>query len=245
MKSDVTVILNGYKRPERLKEQVDAVMGQTIPPKDILYWQNSMPNVNYDYSTINRCVHAIANVNFGVWARFFFAMNARTNWICVLDDDTIPGSRWFENCLETQKTHPGLHGTIGILFPNGEEYHNVYRVGWDNPNEEVKEVFCVGHCWFFHRDLLSIFTRELPDLDQPWDVGEDMHFSFMLQKYSNYRTYVPPHPKNNKELWGSLKGWQYGDDGNATASVAMDRMRATLKKYVSRGYIINNMPSNP
>jgi hypothetical protein len=32
-----------------------------------------------------------------------------------------------------------------------------------------------------------------------------MHFSYMLQKYANIPTYVPPHPRNNKELWGSTK----------------------------------------
>jgi hypothetical protein len=50
-----------------------------------------------------------------------------------------------------------------------------------------------------------------------FSVGEDMHFSWMLQKYSEYKTWVPPHPVSDKEMWGSLKGWEYGGDVVATA----------------------------
>ena len=53
------------------------------------------------------------------------------------------------------------------------------------------------------RVWLSTFWRELPELDHPMIVGEDMHFSVMLQKYIGLNTYVTPHPKDNKELWGS------------------------------------------
>jgi hypothetical protein len=57
----------------------------------------------------------------------------------------------------------------------------------------------------------------------------------MLQKYSNYKTYVPPHPKDNKEMWGSLKGWEYGGDRNATAGnstnmIAMNRYLQYVKE---------------
>ena len=32
----------------------------------------------------------------------------------------------------------------------------------------------------------------------------------MIQKYTDFGTYVPPHPKDNKDLWGSIKGEEYG-----------------------------------
>jgi hypothetical protein len=37
-----------------------------------------------------------------------------------------------------------------------------------------------------------------------------MHFSYTIQKYLNLKTYVPPHPENDRSLWGSLKGEKYG-----------------------------------
>ena len=75
MSNDITVILNGYKRPQRLKEQLDALSSQTIQPKNILYWQNSMPGVDYDKESANKCISAFCNTNFGVWSRFYYAMN--------------------------------------------------------------------------------------------------------------------------------------------------------------------------
>lgn len=242
MNSDITVILNGFKRPHRLKEQVEALEKQTIKPVNIFYWQNSMPNVHYDRETANKCISAFCNTNFGVWSRFAYALNARTNWVCVFDDDTIPGSQWLENCIQTQETNPGLLGTIGVVFPENGIYHNVKRYGWDGGNEETVKVDIVGHSWFFHRDLLSLMWRELPPLDQTPFVGEDIHFSHMIQKYAGDKlaTWVPPHPKDNKEMWGSLKGWEYGDDGLATASVSMEYMRNDLTRAIANGFRLIN-----
>lgn len=240
MSSDYTVILNGYKRPHRLKEQVDALNRQTIKPTNIFYWQNSIPGITYDHETANKCISAFCNTNFGVWSRFAYALNARTNWVCIFDDDTIPGSQWIQNCLETYQTNPGLLGTIGVLFPENGIYHNVRRVGWDGGNEEVTKVDIVGHSWFFHRDLLSLMWRELPPINQTPFVGEDIHFSHMIQKYSNMGTWVPPHPKDNREMWGSLKGWEYGDDGLATASTSMEYMRADLTRAINNGFRLIN-----
>jgi len=236
--NDITVILNGFKRPEKLSEQIESLKKGSIIPKNILYWQNSMPGIQYDMQTATQCVSAFCNMNIGVWSRFYYALNARTEWICIFDDDTIPGKLWLENCLNTFHTHPGLLGTIGVIFPDSGVYHNVHRIGWDKPNEKVTEVDIVGHSWFFNRDMLSLFTRELPPLDMinlSDKVGEDIHFSYMLQKYSNYKTYVPPHPKDNKEMWGSLKGWEYGGDRNATAGnstnmIAMNRYLQYVKE---------------
>lgn len=219
MNNDITVVLNGYRRPQNLKKQVDAVLTQTVKPVDIFYWQNSTPGVDYDNITANsHCISSFANTNFGVWARFAYALNARTNWICVFDDDTIPGTKWFDNCLQTIQSTPdaGLLGTIGVIF-NHADYGAERRVGWDGPNDKPEVVDIVGHSWFFHRDMLSVLWRELPPIDHAFHVGEDIHFSWMLQKHTNLKTYVPPHPLTDKELWGSTDGWRLGGDSVATA----------------------------
>lgn len=243
MNNDITVILNGYKRPQRLKEQIEAINKQTIAPTNIFYWQNSVNGVSYDNETSNKCISAYCNVNFGVWSRFAYALNARTNWICIFDDDTIPGSRWLENCISTYETHPGLLGTIGILFGDDSYYYEktkkVKRIGWDNPNRETTQVDIVGHSWFFHRDMLTYFWRELPPITHNYLVGEDIHFSHMLQKYSEYKTWVPPHPPDNRELWGSLKGWEYGNDNVATAGAgehAIPLMVQYIKMSCDNGF---------
>ena len=232
-----TAILNGYKRTQYLKEQVYALQNQTIKPKDIMLWQNN--SEGFDSEITNNLITASSNTNLGVWARFAFALNAKTEYICVFDDDTIPGSMWFENCLETMKTHEGLLGTIGLIYNNENGYLPNTRYGWDNPNNATVRVDIVGHAWFFKREWLSTYWRELPP--EGFDfVGEDMHFSYMLQKYLGLNTYVPPHPKHAPELWGSLKGWEMGTEKNGLSLIPanINKMNEYYKHLINNGFKI-------
>lgn len=221
----VSVVLNGFRRPGNLDEQVAALRAQSVPPSEILVWYNSpgegrVVNVGLGGSL----PVAYSSVNFGVWARFFFALNARSPFVCVFDDDTIPGRRWLENCLSTMESHEGLLGTIGLRYdnpppPEESTYFGYRRFGWSKNfsnddvslDNEVVEVDFVGHAWFFRREWLEFFVRDLPDFEKFAFCGEDMHFSFMLQKYAGIKTFVPPHPRGDMELWGSIKGREYGD----------------------------------
>jgi hypothetical protein len=239
MTNDITVVINAYKRPYSTYQQVQSIYNQkNVSVREMFYVQNTLPNVQYDSRLLSLpgVTSFIMSRNLGVWGRFYAALNARTNWVCILDDDTIPGNLWLQNCLETYKTHPGLLGTIGLRFAN-REYHIERRIGWDGPNENVEQVDIVGHSWFFHRDMLSLYCRELPPIDHNMIVGEDIHGSYMLQKYSEYKTYVPPHPINNKEMWGSLHGWTLGGDHNATAgNGGMPLMKEFMKRYTDSGF---------
>ena len=210
----VTVVLNGYKRGQHLAQQLEAVKKQTLRPKEIMLWQNA--GEDFDPQIAGKTTWASCNKNFGVWARFAYALNAKTEYICVFDDDTIPGKRWLENCYETIQKHEGLLGTIGVIYQTPNSYHPMDRVGWAAPNEKTERVDIVGHAWFFKRE---------------W-----------LQKYLGLNTYVPPHPKDNKELWGSLPdtAWSIGQD-QAALSMNMDNvelMSQQLRKYTNNGFKI-------
>lgn len=251
MTPTITVVLNGYKR-QNLREQVEAIKNQSVPVKEIFYWQNTVPGFEYDEDTYCQLNSALSNYNYGVWARFAYALNAKSDYVCVFDDDTIPGSRWLENCLETYKTHPGLLGGIGLRFKNGDyeldqlEDGRYTRYGWEsNPqcvgnNSEPVEVDIVGHSWFFSRDLLSVLWRELPEEHWTMLCGEDIHFSYMLQKYTDLKTYVPPHPPEDKTLWSSLKAIEYGCDYHATAHItlASGEMKRYLQHCIDNGFTL-------
>jgi hypothetical protein len=213
---------------------------QTIKPNEILFWQNNFNNISFDSSIKNKCKSFIGNANLGVWARFSLALNCKSKYICIFDDDTTPGNRFLENCLNSYKQKPGLYGTIGLIYKSEETYYGAQRVGWDGiNNEEITQVDIVGHAWFFEREMLSAFWRELPT-EKDFYVGEDMHFSFMIQKYTDLKTFIPPHPVNNKSLWGSLKGFEYGGDAHATANFAVPIMDEYFKRCISQGFKIIN-----
>ena len=61
----------------------------------------------------------------------------------------------------------------------------------------------------------------------------------MLQKYANIPTYVPPHPKDNKELWGSIKGAEYGGDQNSLWETNQQGIDGTPFKQLMNEYFIN------
>lgn len=202
----ITVILTGYRRPDNLREQLAAIHHQTVQPEEIFFFQDAAtPSVNFDLSLLEGINHVKASKNIGVWGRFAVGFWAKTKYVCIFDDDTIPGARWLENCMNTIQIHRGLLGTIGIIFnPHDDYIHYISRVGWDNPNDTTIEVDIVGHSWFFERDWLTVFWKDSDNYAQFSKVGEDIHFSFMLQKYLGLKTYVPPHPADDISLFGSL-----------------------------------------
>jgi len=236
---NVTVILNGYRRPHVLNEQYKAVMAQTIQPAEVFFWKNNSPYpAVFPQNVIDNCVSFIGNNNLGVWARFSIALMAKTKYVCVFDDDTIPGPRWIENCIISNKKQRGLYGTIGVVFANEIGYDGKqHRIGWDAPNTSIEKVDIVGHSWFFEKELLTAFWRELPD-PKFTTAGEDIHFSYSIQKYLNLNTYVPPHPPDDKSLWGSdpILAIKYGGDANATAPHAIPLMNEYVKICRSKGF---------
>ena len=101
---DVDVVLSAYKRPQVLLQQLDAVQNQTLKPRRIFLYQDAVkagePKVVIDEEILKRFdAYEIATENGGVWKRFEYAARKTLSpYVCLFDDDTIPGSRWLENC---------------------------------------------------------------------------------------------------------------------------------------------------
>ena len=236
---DITVLLSGYKRPHVLSEQFQAIKKQTVQ-SEIMLWSNYHKDAfdKYPEDVINSCMSCFSNVNFGVWARFAYALNARTKYVCIIDDDTIPGSKWLENCMETIKVNTGLLGCRGVRI-NGDDYKNYPGCKYESfcGNNNLEQVDIMGHSWFFEKAWLRAYWADMPEQIPPFG-GEDMHFSYVLQKYFGLNTYVPPQPENDKELWGSISPSKYGEDFNATSRTSEGFMQANSywNFILSQGY---------
>jgi glycosyltransferase involved in cell wall biosynthesis len=212
----ITVILNCYKRPQYLEEQINAIKNQSIPPEDIWVWYNKPEDgVQYNLSGFGVKIATI-NHNFKFHGRFAFGLLARTEYVAFFDDDTIPGPDWFKNCMDTINLgYDGILGSVGVIL-NSDNYSNNTKVGWGYiSNETPVNVDLVGHSWFMKKDYLRYLWYEDPI---SWENGEDIQLSYLAQKYGGVKTYVPPHPKNNTDIWGSLPdtGIKYGNDVNAS-----------------------------
>jgi hypothetical protein len=212
---DITVILNCYRRPYNLRMQIDSLRSQTKPPKEIWLWVNQHEdNENFSFDTLglDKIFHNDHNWKF--YGRFAGALLADTEYVAIFDDDTVPGSKWFENCLNTMEEKEGILGSAGVILDD-KYYVRHERCGWPKHNEEAREVDLVGHAWFFKRDWLQYLWREKPPT---WDNGEDMHFSYSAQKYGGVKTYCPPHPTSDAEMHGSVMGNELGIDEKATSN---------------------------
>lgn len=211
----VTAILTLYRRPYCLEEQVRAIQAQTVTPAEIIIYKNfsdgiAMPSLPAD--VMKNVTIIESSKNYGVWARFAIALLANTEYVCLFDDDTIPGHRWFENCLSSMSVREGLYGTVGLQFSSNSYMAHV-RYGWPNPVTATTEVDIVGHSWFLKRSWLNYLWESPPDYVKYLKHGEDIQLSFALQKHG-IPTFVPPHPPGQYELYGSIPdtAWKYGTD---------------------------------
>ena len=212
---DITVILNCYRRPYNLKMQVDALRSQTIEPKQIWLWINyHEDNKDFDPATLGVDRVFSNDHNWKFYGRFAAALLADTEYIAIYDDDTVPGRKWHENCLNTMKIHEGIMGSAGIIL-NSNRYVQHERCGWPTQNEQITEVDLVGHAWFFKREWLRYLWQEKPTT---WDNGEDIQFGYMAKVHGGISTYCPPHPHDDKELHGSVLGNELGIDDKATST---------------------------
>lgn len=232
---EITAIISAYNRTDYLLDQIKSIKNQTIPPKEIMVWYNygEVPQLTLPQDEIKV---AYCNTNFGFFGRFAFALLAKTEYVSIFDDDTVPGSQWFENCLDTMESNEGILGTAGIIL-NEANYRNHRKIGWVSPNQKTVEVDFVGHCWFFKKEWLKYFWMEDPPT---WENAEDLHFSYSCQKYGNIKTYVPPHTHeyDNKESWGSIKGMELGNDKHASyrKNKHLDLRNYAVNESIKRGW---------
>ena len=224
--NDVTAILTCYKRSHLLEEQISTIKKQTVPPKEIWVWVNKPEEENASEEAIRRQNIKNAseshpeikifdnNHNWKFFGRFAVAMLAKTEYVVMYDDDTMPGTEWHKNCFDTMREKSGILGGVGCILP-GPRYYGHQRIGWSSPNDQTVEVDLVGHSWFFKTEWLKYFWMEQP---YTWDNGEDIHFSYVAQKYGNIKTFVPPHPTTKPSMFSSTKGMEYGIDKVATSA---------------------------
>lgn len=245
---DVTVVLSLYKRPQNLIRQLDAIEQQSLRPREIILFQDGTSDgeeVKIPEEVASRLSrYKVSPVNVGVWGRFEYAKDdAKSTFICLFDDDTIPGRRWLENCHTEMMKREGLYGTIGVVVGKKGLYpkeYDLFRVGWDAPLDKSVEVDLVGHSWFFKKEWLDILFQAPKEIRDLKYVGEDMAFSYMLLTKKKIKTFVPPHPIDQFEFYGSNPklAWKLGQskEGISMNPANMDTMSKATQFLIGRGW---------
>lgn len=201
MKSDISVILNVYKRPHNLKKQIEAILNQSVEIKleNIHVWYNASGVQQY-LPKDKRIKTYSCNWNTKFWGRFTIPLLVTTPYVAMFDDDIYPQQDWFKNCMDSMNKQEGIYGGSGVIL-HGKKYNPNSKVGWNGlHSNKIERVDLVGHAWFFKQQWTKYLWYEKP---KSWNNGEDIMFSYLAQKYGEINTFVPPHPEDNKKIWSS------------------------------------------
>ena len=238
----ISAVLTCFKRQYNLQEQINSCLLQSIKISEIIIWNNG-EHIEKDQLKVNAKTNLIvinSSDNTGVWSRFSVALICKNHFILVLDDDTIPGIDFCKNCLDSFHNNPGLYGSRGLRFLSKNNYEPYDEFGWSNPNDSIVEVDIVGHSWFFPKKYLSFFWNENLANNISYICGEDIHFSYSIQKYGDLKTFVPPHTLDKPKSWGSNPSisLSIGGDKNAISQSknAISKFEKAFKFYRSKGF---------
>ena len=65
-------------------------------------WANDHEdNEDFDFEDLDVDRVIDCSYNFKFYGRFAIALFAETKFVTIIDDDTIPGEQWLQNCLDT------------------------------------------------------------------------------------------------------------------------------------------------
>lgn len=197
-------VIGLYQGTKWIDKIIKSLKNQTIPPDKIVIWNNNpyyteQNSHSYDVINCSANIKDYEKPNLGVYARFSAGLLYNYDRVLVLDDDTIPGSKWIENCYNTisQVGDESIIGYRGIRLTPNALYDTI---AFEKGTESITEVDLIGHSFFVKRKhIISLFE------DSPVNNfnGEDTHLSAVNWLKYRTRTYVPKQLLSEKETWGS------------------------------------------
>jgi len=228
-----SVVIGLYKGEKWLYKIIDSCFNQSIKPKKIIIWNQSNTQ-NYDLieniQLYDDTLQFISCNNYGVYARFSAALLTEADRYLILDDDTIPGSKWVENCYETltQVDPNSILGYRGIrLKPDA-----LYDVeAFEKGTTSITEVDLCGHAWFVTRKhILNMFEHKPVN----YFNGEDTHLSAINQIKDGVKTYIPKQLISDPQTWGSTMQHLGAQAGRLSTSLGPHthfKQREEVNKY--------------
>ncbi|KAG8060650.1 hypothetical protein GUJ93_ZPchr0002g26203 [Zizania palustris] len=217
----VTVILNHFKR-RTLCAQLDTLRRQTLPFHRAWVLAFGSPNEaalrriveSYNDSRIS---FVSSGYDFKYYGRFQMALQAESDFVYVLDDDMIPGTRMLEILSHvggTDKYRNAVLGSIGrvlpfrqkdFTFPSYRKFRSkeaglyLPDPAYDIIVDRIVQVDFLSSSWFLAANLVKALFIETPFT---FMTGEDLHLSYQLQKYMGAGSFVLPVDPADKETWG-------------------------------------------
>ena len=166
---------------------------------------------------------AMGEMQLKYFGRFQLALQCRSKYVAVFDDDCIPQERYFETALHTINTesYRGILGTKGTPASENAFYGPVSR------SNRIFEADVVGGSWFMESEWVKLMFR---DRIHSWDTGEDFHLCANARKYANIRSFVMPVDANDANTHSFSKDYlSISNRGDTTGRVSGT---ASSRRYI-------------
>jgi hypothetical protein len=194
------------ERRKNFKQIVAALHGGTLPPDEIIVWNNDEPTFNPPYC---KMVHAA--VNPGPCARFFAALASRSQYIFFQGTDITVQPDTMKYLHDALSAHPHMSlGLEGRVLFEGQPYnYHIGRGGIDGKSltHPTHIDICMGRMDIMARDVLVSVLPDVPLFERE----DDIWLSYALKKHHIERMALPYHPGVN-----GYTNLQEGGVGNCT-----------------------------
>lgn len=232
-----SAVITVYKRQDYLGEQLRAIQDQSVPPDQIVVLQNES-HVEIDPFLLDKYeVKVIQSDINSLYFRWIVGYLLDSCYICVFDDDVIPGHRWIESCIYACEKFNALVGPSGrraAPYQEGKAWTSV-----ENFSESTFE-FCDWVCnsYFFRKEWVKYITQ-FSRYYNTQKTFDDIQLATTLKAAGNINVIVPPQVDKKSEWNGHVKR-EYGHDEHALwkrhASDHADQRRDLIQKLDKSGF---------
>ncbi|RNA29479.1 UDP-N-acetylglucosamine 2-epimerase [Brachionus plicatilis] len=237
----VTSVVSLYRRKGLAKRWINSLLKQTHSPKIIwlVYFASPISDdLDQEIGAIRKELNESGvkipiytnrgDMQLKYFGRFQLALQTKTNFVVVFDDDSIPQSRFIEACLHTINTqsYRGILGTKGTPFEENAFFGPISQ------SDTIVEVDVVGGSWFMRNEWVKLMFR---DKMFSWETGEDWHLCVSARKYANVRCFVMPVNKADKATNGFSDDYLQVSHSGDTNGFVQNQRRFIRMQQNTRG----------
>ncbi len=231
-----TVVIGAWRRPQYLRQLLEAFQEQTLAPSEI--WVSVFASPKKSEYLVELGKHWFDNRSsvpvrsifgepqLGYWGRFQLALQVPTTHVLIADDDIRPSPEMMRRLMHMSHTrdYRGIYGFKG--FHPGD-----MQKLWIHP-ERIMLANLVGGFWFMPREWVKLMFREDP---VSWLTGEDFHLSHMARKHQGLPSWIYPHDPAEARTHAIRSFQEYMEWSNAgDTTLYMPDGRMTVRERIER-----------
>lgn len=249
---NVTIILNVFHRKSLCNQLHAWISQEPAPPLEIwvMAWKSDLAD---HFHKVVQAFQAMArsrgirlhwmegDYNFRYYGRFQLALQARSKYVLVSDDDMIPGKKYLGILHSVAANGPrGIYGSIGWVYPfvNDTGVQDNYRSGGlylRDPNkcievEYLLPVDCICSLWFLERDWIGQLWNVPPSTHR---TGEDFTLSHVVRRQLGFGSYVVPVDVDDIHTYGDTT--HDLSEGGTTTTRMLEMRYPIVWRHIRKG----------